>query len=158
MQPLPDFNLLLIDDDETSNMVFERAMGHVLSETGPWTKVCSPRLHVAHDGDEGLVRLRAQTPPIHLVVLDLNMPRMSGYDVLLEIRKDRELCGLPVVVQTTSAADRDVRWCYEHGASAFSTKSSSYAVFREQLRAMLAFWCWVAEPSRKSAGVPTPEH
>lgn len=140
-----DFNILLVDDDDTAVLVFERALRQVLADGGPWSDQCTPRLHIARDGDEALVRMR-QEPFLHLVVLDLNMPRVSGYEVLSSMQLDSVLRALPVIIQTTSATERDIRWCYENGANGYAAKAHSYAVFREHLRALLGFWCWVARP------------
>ena len=82
------------------------------------------RLHAVHDGIEALAFLRRQgkhadAPRPDLVILDLNLPRKHGLEVLREIKADDALAGIPVVVLTTSDSPTDVEKCYAQGAAAY---------------------------------------
>jgi CheY-like chemotaxis protein len=98
-------------------------------------------LDVARDGVEALERLRspgAARPD--LVLLDLNLPRKSGLEVLAEIKSDPALRSVPVVVLSTSRAESDVRRAYDLHANAYLAKPLSLRGFSETLGAFAAFW------------------
>jgi CheY-like chemotaxis protein len=102
-------------------------------------------LHVTRDGVEAMEFLRsADGPRPDLVLLDLNLPRMAGHEVLAAIRADDELTRLPVVVLTTSSAQDDVETSYRLHANAHVTKPSDYAGFTEVLARIEEFFTNVA--------------
>jgi len=76
----------------------------------------------------------------HLVLLDLRLPKVSGLEVLRQIKEDRELRRLPVVVLTTSDADRDVALAYEHHANGYLTKPVDFGEFSRMLKDLGFFW------------------
>ena len=107
-------------------------------------------LHVTRDGVEALEFLRRQdvhaaAPRPDLVLLDLNLPRMAGHEVLAAIRADDDLTLLPVVVLTTSAAPDDVQASYRLHANAHVTKPSDYAGFTHVLARIEEFFGTVAQ-------------
>ena len=102
-------------------------------------------LHVANDGDEALAFLRnegeyANAPTPDIVLLDLNLPRKNGDEVLAEIHADPELAGVPVVVLTSSESESDVVRCYDLQANAYLTKPVDPGEFIEMVRAFEEFW------------------
>lgn len=106
-------------------------------------------LHVARDGVEALQFLRRQesflnAPRPDLVLLDLNLPRMSGHEVLTAIKGDPALLTIPVVVLTTSRAEHDIRASYQLHANACVTKSAELATFMERAQQTGRFWCDIA--------------
>jgi two-component system, chemotaxis family, response regulator Rcp1 len=105
-------------------------------------------VQVAEDGIKGLAILRREgmDPPARpdLVLLDLNLPRKSGAEVLQEIRASNELQHLPVIVVTTSKAEEDVRRAYRLGANCFITKPGDIDGSLEMVRAIAAFWLGTA--------------
>jgi CheY-like chemotaxis protein len=103
------------------------------------------RLHVVEDGVEALAFLRRQgpyseAPRPNLVLLDLNLPRKSGYEVLKEIKEDPTLRHIPVVVLTTSSAENDVLLSYELAANCFITKPVELDAFLAVVRSVDRFW------------------
>ena len=107
-------------------------------------------LHVTRDGVEAMDFLRrapgySGAPRPDLVLLDLNLPRMAGHEVLAAIRSDHELTLLPVVVLTTSAAMDDVEASYRLHANAHVTKPSDYAGFTQVLARIEEFFSRVAQ-------------
>ena len=79
-----------------------------------------------------------------LVLLDLNLPKMTGHEVLSEVRASTDLRALPIVVVTSSDAMRDIVTSYSLGANAYVTKPGDLATFQNTMRALGHFWCTVA--------------
>jgi CheY-like chemotaxis protein len=103
------------------------------------------RLHVVEDGVEALAFLRRQgahaaAPRPDLILLDLNLPKKSGHEVLKEVKADPDLRQIPVVVLTTSAADSDVARSYELAANCYITKPVDLDAFVSIVRMVDRFW------------------
>lgn len=105
------------------------------------------RVHLerVHNGEEALRYLHqqeswggARRPDI--ILLDLNLPRVAGRDVIAKIKRDPSLMRIPVVVLTTSALDVDVAGTYEVGANCFVTKPPDLDRFLAMMRAVAQFW------------------
>jgi CheY-like chemotaxis protein len=108
------------------------------------------RLSVVSDGDEALAYLRrqgryAQAPRPDLVLLDLNLPRRDGRQVLAEIKNDEDLRRIPVVVLTTSQADEDVLRSYSLHANAYVTKPVDFDRFIAVVREIDQFFVSVVK-------------
>jgi len=106
------------------------------------------RLNVVPDGEETLKYLRRQPPyadkPMpDLLLLDLNMPRKNGLEVLQEIKSSTKLRKLPVVVLTTSRAEEDILRSYEHHANCYISKPVDLARFIEVVKSIENFWLTV---------------
>ena len=102
-------------------------------------------LHVAEDGEEALdfVRRRgshSDAPRPDLIILDLNLPRKDGREVLVELKEDSDLQRIPVVVLTTSASDEDVMRAYEHHVNAYVRKPIGLDRFVEIVQSIDEFW------------------
>jgi chemotaxis family two-component system response regulator Rcp1 len=112
------------------------------------------RIHVARDGIEALEFLRRQgknagAPRPHLILLDLNMPRMDGRETLAEIKRDPDLQSIPVVVLTTSKSEEDIARSYELQCNCYINKPVDLPQFMEVVRAIEDFWlCVVQLPQR----------
>ena len=103
------------------------------------------RLSVAKDGVEALAFLRREGPYVNatrpdLILLDLNLPKKDGREVLAEIKTDNQLKRIPVVVLTTSNAEQDVLEMYDLRANCYITKSVDLDQFRAVIRALEQFW------------------
>lgn len=126
-------HLLLVEDDDLDVMNVHRALASA-SEIASIT--------VARDGVEALRMLRsAELPLERLVVLaDLRMPRMSGLDLLKELRADARLKRIPTVVLTTSddPHDRDAAFCL--GAAGYFIKPAAPGRFKQIMDAMRSYW------------------
>ena len=99
----------------------------------------------AGDGEEAMEFLRGQgkyaaAPRPDIIVLDLNLPRKDGREVLKEIRSDPALGRIPVVVFTTSQASSDVNRSYELGANCYLRKPGNLADFTRVVQSMADFW------------------
>jgi two-component system, chemotaxis family, response regulator Rcp1 len=102
-------------------------------------------LHVVPDGVAALAFLRRQgrfanSPPPDLILLDLNLPKKDGREVLAEIKQDENFLRIPVVVLTTSRADEDVVRSYNLRANAYITKPVDLRQFLRVIRAIEDFW------------------
>jgi CheY-like chemotaxis protein len=129
-------HILLVEDSPTDVMMTREAMEHY--------KVLNP-LHVVEDGVAAIQFLRregdqhsAHRPG--LIILDLNLPRMSGREVLYEIKRDPELMNIPVVILTTSRSEEDVARSYGLHANCYITKPVDFVKFIEVVRTINDFW------------------
>jgi len=108
------------------------------------------RLHVASDGVQALEFLRRQgpyhaAPRPALVLLDLNLPRKDGREVLREIKSDDDLRRIPVVILTTSQAQSDIRRAYELAANCYIQKPLELDGFIEIVKSIHRYWLQMAE-------------
>ena len=102
-------------------------------------------LQVVGDGVEAMAFLRrknsySQAPRPDLILLDLNLPKKDGREVLQEIKADRHLNRIPVVVLTTSDADEDILRSYDLRANCYITKPVDLDQFIRVIRSIEAFW------------------
>jgi len=102
-------------------------------------------LDVARDGEVAMQMLRrkgdyATLPRPDLILLDLNLPRKDGREVLVEIKSDPELRTIPVIMLTTSAAETDVLACYEAHANSFITKPIDLDEFSRVIEVIEEYW------------------
>ena len=112
-------------------------------------------LNVANDGLEAMKILRqegeyADRPLPDLVLLDLNMPKMDGREVLHLIKTDENLKRIPVVVLTTSAAEKDILQAYGQHANCYITKPVELDQFMEIVKSIEGFWLTVVKLPKAS--------
>ncbi|MDD5030153.1 MAG: response regulator [Rhodoferax sp.] len=112
------------------------------------------RLSVASDGEQAMAFLRRQgrfadAPRPDLILLDLNLPRKDGREVLAELKADPCLKSIPVVVLTTSAADQDVQRAYDLHANCFITKPVDFNQFMRVVQQIDEFWINLVTLPRK---------
>ncbi len=106
-------------------------------------------LHVVRDGVEALEFLRgkgkyADAPRPHIILLDLNLPRMNGKELLAQIKSDPSLRRIPVMVLTTSNAEQDLMKAYDLHANCYITKPENLEQFLRVIRCIESFWFHVA--------------
>lgn len=137
-------HILLVEDDE----VDVRSVRRVLEGCA-----AGHELAVAATAEAALAQLSrdafSDTPLPDLVLLDLNTPRLSGLEFLHAVRGDPALRWIPVVIVTTSNAERDVRAGYAAGAAGFVVKPLDHAAFAASLRAVFAYWSTCRRPRRE---------
>ena len=111
------------------------------------------RLHVVQDGVEAMKFLRRESPYEEaprpdVILLDLNLPRKNGREVLAEVKSDPDLMRIPVVVLTTSDDERDVLHAYEYHANCYITKPVDLEQFLGVVRSIEDFWLTVVRLPR----------
>jgi CheY-like chemotaxis protein len=131
--------VLLVEDDPGDELITREAFEH--------NKV-SNRLHVAHDGQEGLdflYRRGAYEGVVRpdLILLDLNLPKYDGRQLLEKIKSDPDLSRIPVVVLTTSSAEGDILRSYDLHANAYVTKPVDLDQFINAVRQIDEFFLQV---------------
>ena len=128
--------ILLVED----NPADVRLTNEALKESNiPYQK------HVARDGVEAMAFLHregkySQAPRPDLILLDLNLPRKDGREVLAEIKADKNLRSIPVVVLSISRAEEDILLCYKLNANCYTTKPVDLLQFNNMIRLIMQFW------------------
>ena len=132
-------NILLVDDDEIDVMTVKRAFSKAN---------IANKLFVATDGYEALDLLRSDAIPAlrRLVLLDLNMPRMNGIEVLRAIRADPSLHALTVIVLTTSNEDRDRVEAYQLNVAGYLLKPVTFHAFADVMTTLNKYWTLMEMP------------
>lgn len=129
-------HILLVEDNPGDVRLIQEALGELLSHH---------HLRVVHDGVDAMKTLYRQPPYEHeprpdLILLDLNLPRKDGREVLAEIKSDDALKDIPVVILTTSSADQDIISSYQLHANCFVTKPIDLDQFIRVIHSLGEFW------------------
>jgi CheY-like chemotaxis protein len=132
--------VLYVEDDENDVFFMQKV----------WRELTLPNpLEIARDGKEAVDHLSAgpaQAADLSLVLLDLNLPRRPGLDVLKWIREQPRLCTLPVVILSSSNHDRDVHNAYRLCANAYLIKPSQAKELSELVSRIRDFWLHSNQP------------
>jgi two-component system, chemotaxis family, response regulator Rcp1 len=134
-EPERKLQILLVEDDPGDILIAQEALRAGQLESA---------LTVVQDGGEALNVLRSEGRRPDLVLLDLNLPGMSGHEVLAEIKGDPALRMHPVVVLSTSGAEEDVRRSYDLGANVYVKKPVDFDRFAEVVKLIEDFFLGVA--------------
>jgi len=102
-------------------------------------------LHIAEDGEEAMLHLHGEgkfsgSPRPDIILLDLNLPKKDGREVLKEIKEDDNLKNIPVVILTTSNAEKDILRAYDLHANAYITKPLDFDQFIKAVGSIENFW------------------
>lgn len=123
--------VMLVEDDADHRAI----MTHAIRES-----VALAHLRTLDDGDAALAALRGDAEAPDVILLDINMPGRSGFDVLSEVKADARLKTIPVVMLTSSDLPSDVARAYELGASGYISKPSYLHDLRAVLGNTLLYW------------------
>ena len=131
--------ILLVDDDPGDQELTRRALKH---------ETIRIDLRVADDGEQAMDYLKrrgqfedpADSPIPDLILLDLNMPKKNGREVLAELRHDERLSRIPVVVLTTSEQEADILRSYDLGCNSYIQKPVDIDQFIESVRRLGTYW------------------
>jgi CheY-like chemotaxis protein len=138
-------DVLLVEDDEGDILMTREAFEH--------HKIRNP-LHVVTDGEQALQFLRrtgahADAPRPGLILLDVNLPRRNGLEVLAELKQDPDLLSIPVVMLTTSKAEEDILRSYKLHANAYVSKPVDFEHFIEAIRQIDDFFLTLVQLPRQ---------
>jgi chemotaxis family two-component system response regulator Rcp1 len=148
LHALAPITVLMVEDDPDDVYLTQEAL------RGSRLKV---NLHVVDDGVEAMKYLRREGQ-VHgrrpnLILLDLNLPRMGGREVLAEIKEDPTLTDIPVVILTTSKAEEDIAASYRRHANCYISKPVDIEQFRVVVASIENFWFTVVQlPSENGQG------
>jgi CheY-like chemotaxis protein len=128
MQTEP-MQILLADDDEDDRLFFKEAFKEIKIDT---------EINFVNDGVELMDHLKkAYSALPHILFLDLNMPRKSGMDCLLEIKHIEYLKGIPIAIYSTSASDQDIEDTFVNGANIYIKKPSDFSSLKKVLEEVI---------------------
>ena len=111
-------------------------------------KLANP-IEVARDGEEALAwipRWEAGAPRPIVILLDVNMPKVGGFEVLRELKSHPVLRTIPVVMLTTSSVSQDVQAAYEYGANSYIVKPVDFDKFMEVTAQIEVYWAVINQP------------
>ena len=137
--PAKPMSILLVEDNLAHAELVQRSFeGH---------RVANKIYHVA-DGKAALAYLfrrgvyadEKRSPRPHVILLDLNLPKIGGLDVLRQIKTSEDLKHIPVVILTTSAAERDMLRAYEHNVNGYVVKPLDLETFQQLMQELGYFW------------------
>ena len=136
MKSMNHIDILLVEDSPADVLITREAFAEF--------KVLNT-LHVVEDGVEALAFLNqagqyASVPRPDLILLDLNLPRKNGREVLAEIKSDPKFKSIPVVVLTTSHSEKDVLQAYDQHANCYIVKPVGFDNFVEAMKSIRQFW------------------
>ncbi len=129
-------NILLVEDHLPDIVLTKKAF-----ERGNYKS----KLHIVRDGEEAMKFLRKEggyedrVRP-DLILLDINLPKVSGYEVLEHIKKDENLMTIPVIMLTSSEAEQDISKSYSLYANSYLVKPDSLSKFVEMINKLEGFW------------------
>lgn len=131
--------ILLVEDNPNDvELTLHALAAHALAD----------RVHVARDGEEGLNYLFCQGEYVHrssadlpqLILLDLKLPKVDGFEVLRRVKGDPQLRTVPVVVLTTSSEERDIAESYRLGVNSYIVKPVDFDEFAEMAHTLVHYW------------------
>ena len=140
MKTTPEKKIILLVEDDPDDIYL---IGEAIDECQ-----LSARIFIVEDGEQMLDYLHnrgdytdpAVAPRPDLILLDLNMPRKDGREALVELKQDPDLRSIPVVVLTTSSAEKDKNFSYDQGASGFVTKPVTFTGLKESVCKIGEYW------------------
>jgi len=142
----PPIDVLLVEDSDNDIVIVKEAF-----EEAKLINI----VDVVRDGEEALMYLNQQAPYQDrkrpgLVLLDINLPKKNGFEVLHEMKQDKELKIIPVVMLTTSTSDEDVIKSYDEGACTYISKPVSSKELCAAIREFSIYWAMVARVPRRT--------
>ncbi len=133
----PELEVLLVEDEPADRLLLQQGLRELEL---PW------KLEGAQSSGQALARVEdPHRQPAQLVLLDLNLPGMSGLEILQRIRVNPRWRGVPVVMLTSSRRRSDIRACYEAGANTYIIKPSKFKDMLGNLKLIHEYWTRLAE-------------
>lgn len=132
--------ILLVEDQEADIMFTLQAFSHSRVDNN---------IHTVRNGEEALAFLLrtgeyAEAPRPHLILLDVNMPRKGGIETLREIKANKDLFNIPVIILTSSKDEKDIRAAYDNHANAYVPKQVGFLDMLDFVKKVEDFWLFTA--------------
>lgn len=142
-----EIEILLIEDNPTDAELILR----ILKKEGP-----DIRLEIINDGARVMQILSAMSaslsrknkPGPKVILLDLDMPKVDGLQILSNIKSDKFTKTIPVVILTSSSNDKDIKGCYKLGANSYVVKPLDYGDFSQAVSEIVQYWLVLNQPPR----------
>ncbi len=128
MEPL---KILLIDDDEIQRMKFKKACREISFKT---------IISEAINGENALSFLNDKSSYFDLIISDLNMPKMNGFEFLKNLKNRTDYKNTPVVIMSSSNNKSDLKKCFDIGVSGYFTKPTKYSEYVSKVISLLEYW------------------
>ncbi len=142
-----NLSILLVEDDENDTFFVRRAVlhadrGHTVHPVSDATEA------IKYLQGEGRYHNREEFPVPNVILTDIKMPLMDGFEFLQWLKTNRSVLIIPIIVYSSSSQERDIRRAYELGANAYITKPHSYETLASTLHSIYDFWsrCEVPPP------------
>jgi CheY-like chemotaxis protein len=136
------FNVLVVDDDEDDQFLIRQAFED---------ESIAYELHFAYDGTDVLENIQRPMPLPDLILLDLNMPRIGGFEVLSHLKNSPLYRHVPVIILSTSNNPSDIEKAYQLGANSYVVKPNSHKKLTKMAKKIRKYWFVLSElPSRRS--------
>lgn len=103
------------------------------------------QLMVISDGQQALNFIQSKQPMPDIILLDINLPKVDGFEILQEIRQQPHSCNIPVIMLTSSEAERDISQSYQYKANSFVTKPVDFSKFIDAIKKLEQFWLTVVK-------------
>jgi CheY-like chemotaxis protein len=135
-----EVQILLVEDNDGDIILTQEALkeGKIKNQ-----------IFVARDGEEAINMLNATNNLPDLILLDINLPKVNGFEVLNAIKTNDRLKAIPVIMLSTSGAEKDVLTSYNNYANCFITKPVDFTRFMEVVRSIENFWVSLVKLPRK---------
>ena len=135
--------ILVVEDSDEDFTALRRVMRQLS---------CNHPIYRVTDGDDALAYIYHQgvysdvekAPRSHLILLDLNLPGTDGREVIQEIKEDKTLKKIPIIVLTSSSNPKDIEACYLHGANSYLLKPVGLEAFKQTIYTFLEYWLHVS--------------
>ena len=128
---MKSLSILLIDDDVIERMKFRQVCKKFKFK-------CS--IIEAENGNEALDYLNNEQNSFHIIISDLQMPKMNGLELLKKIRISKRFKNIPMIIMSNSEDKNDLKECYKLGISGYFTKPSSFSKYAKKVKAVLKYW------------------
>lgn len=135
---MKSLSILLVDDDEIERLKFKKVCEDLKFE-------CT--VFEAKNGKVALELLEFENS-IDLIISDLNMPQMNGFQFITELKNSSKFKSIPVVVMSTSRSKKDLEMCYEVGISGYFPKLKNFSEYAHKVISILEYWEKATMPTR----------
>jgi chemotaxis family two-component system response regulator Rcp1 len=138
---MKEVQILLVEDNEGDIILTREALKEARIKN---------QLSIATDGQQALDVLNAADCLPDLILLDINLPKIDGLEVLSIIKNDDRLKMIPIIMLTTSSAEKDILECYKNYASCFITKPVDLPMFMDVVKKIENFWISIVRLPQKN--------